>query len=277
MKTQYVADRIRYRSLDTEALRETFLLETLFAPGEVTLHSVVDVDRAVVGTVVPTDRPLSLPAPEALRAEFFCRRRELGIINLGGGGDVDVDGDSHALAPRDMLYVGRDSREVAFRSTAADAPARFYLLSYPAHTAYPTRLIRQSEANRVDLGADETANKRVIRQYIHEDGAPSCQLVMGYTELATGSVWNTMPPHTHDRRSEVYLYFDIEPGQRVLHLMGEPSHTRGLWVGEGQAVISPPWSIHCGAGTGRYCFVWGMGGENQRFADMDGVPAGDLR
>lgn len=278
MKTQHVADIVRYRSLDTEALREAFLLDDLFEPGQVVLHYAVDVDRAVIGTAVPAgNQPLSLPTPDGLRAEFFCQRRELGIINLGGEGAVEIDGETLAMETRDMAYVGRGSRQIDFHSASADSPARFYLLSYPAHTAVPSVRIRQSDANRVELGSNDTANKRIIRQYIHEDGAPSCQLVMGFTELETGSVWNTMPPHTHARRSEVYLYFDIEPEQRVLHLMGEPKHTRALWVGEGQAVISPAWSIHCGAGTGRYCFVWGMGGENQRFTDMDGVVVGALR
>lgn len=258
-------------------LRETFLLDGLFAPGEARL-SYVDVDRTVVGGAVPTGTdPLALPNPADLRAAFFAERRELGVLNVGGPGAVTVDGQSFAVDRLDCLYVSRGSRDVRFASADSNSPARFYLLSYPAHAAYPTTLARKADASVTNLGALETANKRTIYKFIHPDGIKSCQLVMGFTQLEVGSVWNTIPPHTHMRRSEVYLYFDLAPDARVLHLMGPSDETRHLVVANEQAVVSPPWSIHAGAGTTRYSFCWGMGGENQAFADMDAVAVGDLQ
>ena len=270
-------DAMRYRTMTTAELRAGFLLEDLFADGQVVLTSIVDLDRAVVGSAVPKDAALELPTPEELRCEYFCERRELGVLNIGGSGRVTVDGKSFELAPLDALYVGRGSQEVGFASDSAADPARFYLLSFPAHTAYPVTLVKRADANPVALGSDAEANRRTIYQYIHERGAKSCQLVMGWTELAPGSVWNTMPPHTHLRRCEVYMYFGMSEEHRVLHLMGEPQETRPVWVKNGDAVLSPPWSIHCGCGTGCYSFCWGMGGENQRFDDMDGAPIPTLR
>lgn len=276
MNTQYVADSQRYRRMTTPELREAFLLPGIFKQDEIHLSYVVDLDRAVVGAAIPAGRPIDLPTPPELRCEFFCQRRELGILNIGGAGKVEVDGKAFALSNKDVLYVGRGSKQVVFSSDSVAQPARFYLLSYPAHREYETTHVPQSKANRVDLGSDAEANKRTIFQFIHENGAKSCQLVMGFTELATGSVWNTMPPHTHDRRSEVYMYFDVAEGHRVLHMMGAPQETRPLWVASGDVVLSPPWSIHCGAGTGKYSFCWGMGGENQRFDDMDRAPIVEL-
>jgi len=276
MDVRYTPDRLRYGAMSSCELRAGFVMEDLFARESVRLIYYPDVDRVVVGSVVPVGGPLALPCPDGLRAEFFCQRREMGVLNIGGAGRVRVDGTMHALEPLDVLYIGRDSCEVVFESASKDEPAKFMLLSYPAHAAYPTTLARKADANRVDLGADATANRRTIHQYIHEGGVKSCQLVMGYTELATGSVWNTMPPHTHDRRSEVYMYFNLPADQRVLHLMGEPSETRGLWLADGQAVISPSWSIHSGCGTASYRFLWAMGGENQRFDDMDPAPIATL-
>ncbi len=275
MRMQRTADAQSYRRMTNAELRESFLIENLFCSGELSL-TYTDVDRAVVGSAVPTDAPILLTADDALRADYFCQRRELGVMNIGGAGSVIVDGIRHDMANLDVLYVGRGSQEVVLESTSAGSPAKYILLSYPAHTEYATTHVTREQANRVDLGSDDAANKRTIFQYIHEDGIKSCQLVMGYTELATGSVWNTMPPHTHNRRSEVYLYFDITQDHRVLHLMGEPTETRGLWLSEAQAVLSPPWSIHCGCGTSNYRFLWGMGGENQRFADMDAVTIPEL-
>jgi 4-deoxy-L-threo-5-hexosulose-uronate ketol-isomerase len=278
MQTRIMADPKRYAQMSTDELRACFLLEDLFAPGEVRL-AYCDVDRTVVGAAVPGGaEPLSLPNPSDLRAAFFLERRELGILNVGGPGTVTTDGQAHHLDRLDCLYVGRGVRDVRFAAGGDPAsPARFYLLSYPAHKECPTTLARRARADATHLGSEASANKRTIYKYVHPGGVQSCQLVMGFTQLETGSVWNTMPPHTHMRRSEVYLYFDMEPDTRVLHLMGPPHETRHLVVGDGQAVVSPPWSIHAGAGTGRYSFCWGMGGENQAFADMDAVGVGELR
>jgi len=226
---------------------------------------------------VPATRTLALGSAPELRAETFCERRELGVLNIGGPGTVTVDGVEHPLAGRDGLYVGRGSQAITFASDSAETPARYYLLSFPAHAAHPTVRIRQSEAEAVPLGSRESANQRTLYKLIHPGGVRSCQLVMGFTVLAPGSVWNTMPPHTHERRMEVYLYFDLPADARVFHFMGRPEATRHLVVADGQAVISPSWSIHCGAGTAAYSFCWGMGGENQAFDDMDPVVLHELK
>ncbi|NJL27907.1 MAG: 5-dehydro-4-deoxy-D-glucuronate isomerase, partial [Thermoanaerobaculia bacterium] len=206
-----------------------------------------------------------------------CERRELGILNIGGAGTVTVDGVEYPLANRDALYVGRGSKTIGFASDAAETPARYYLVSFPAHTAYPTTLVRPSDTEPVRLGSAETANQRTLYKLIHPGGVKSCQLVMGFTVLEPGSVWNTMPPHTHERRMEVYLYFDMPADARVFHFMGRAEATRHLVVASGQAVISPSWSIHCGAGTGAYTFCWAMGGENQAFDDMDFLTLAQLK
>jgi len=263
-------------TLDTDALRSTFLLDDLFAPGEVRLVY-TDLDRAVVGSAIPTTQPLDLGNDDALKAEFFCQRRELGILNLGQAGSIVVDGTTYQLGPHDCLYIGRGSREIRFASAAAATPAVFYLVSYPAHAVHPTVHATRADANRVEVGTRDEANERTIFQYVHLNGIKSCQLVLGFTEFKTGSIWNTMPCHTHDRRSEVYCYFDVPAGQSVLHMMGQPQETRPLWVANRQVVLSPPWSIHCGAGTASYRFVWAMGGENQAFTDMDRVEISALR
>ena len=262
--------------LDTSELRAAFLLEDLFETGAIRL-TYTDLDRAIVGSAVPTTGSLELGNDDALKAEFFCQRRELGILNLGAAGSVVVDDSTYHLARHECLYIGRGSREVRFASAAADSPAVFYLVSYPAHTVHPTVKAGRGDANRVELGTRDEANERTIFQYIHEAGIRSCQLVMGFTEFKPGSIWNTMPCHTHARRSEVYCYFDVPPEQRVLHLMGEAQETRPLWVADRQVVLSPPWSIHCGCGTASYRFVWAMGGENQAFTDMDRIAIADLR
>lgn len=276
MQTRPAVSPREYARLNTRELRDAFLLENLFVPGELKL-CYWETDRTVVGAAVPTVGPLPLLAPPELAADHFCERRELGTLNLGGPGTVTVDGTAHALRAFDALYVGRGSRAVTFASDDPAHPARFYLLSYPAHAAHPTTLIPHAAAHRIELGATTTANCRTLFQYIHEGGARSCQLVLGFTRLEPGSVWNTMPPHTHSRRSEVYLYFDLPADAAVFHFMGPGDETRHLLVGSGDAVLSPPWSIHSGCGTTSYAFVWGMGGENQEFADMDGVPIPDLR
>ncbi len=263
-------------ALETAELRSTFLLEDLFAEGEIRMIY-TDLDRAVVGGAIPTTGTLELTTDDALKADFFCQRRELGILNLGDKGSVTVDGTTHSMDRHDCLYVGRGTKDIRFESATAGNPAVFYLVSYPAHATHPTVKASRADANRVELGSRDEANERTIFQYIHETGIKSCQLVMGFTEFKPGSIWNTMPCHTHARRSEVYCYFDVPTAHRVLHMMGEPEETRPLWVADRQVVLSPPWSIHCGCGTASYRFCWAMGGENQAFTDMDRVEIANLR
>jgi 4-deoxy-L-threo-5-hexosulose-uronate ketol-isomerase len=212
-----------------------------------------------------------------LRAAYFCERRELGVLNIGGSGAVEVDGKKYEMNKTDCLYISRGSKDISFHSKDQANPAAYYLLSYPAHAAYPTTLATVKDAAPVELGTLADANRRTLYKYIHMDGIKSCQLVMGFTRMQEGAVWNTMPPHTHTRRSEVYIYFDLDPKRRVMHFMGTPQQTRHLIVADRQAVISPSWSIHCGCGTGAYTFCWGMGGENQAFDDMDPAPTAQLR
>lgn len=270
------ADVRTYGSMSTSALREAFLVTDLFQPGKLTLRY-WETDRTVIGGAVPTDAPLALSAAAELRSAYFCERRELGIINTGGAGTVTVDGQRYEMSNLDTLYVGRGAQAISFASADAAKPARFYLLSYPAHTAYPTTLARYDAANAVALGAAATANDRRLNKVIHAGGIKSCQLVMGFTILQPGSIWNTMPPHTHTRRSEVYMYFSIPANAAVMHFMGKPDETRHLVVRDHETVLSPSWSIHSGAGTDSYGFIWGMGGENQDFADMDPAPIATLR
>jgi 4-deoxy-L-threo-5-hexosulose-uronate ketol-isomerase len=278
-----MTDRMHYlpspeaaRRMDTAELRDRFLVDGLFQPGRVTLRF-VDLDRGVLGGAVPTDEPLRLEVPGAMAAEFFTERREVGVLNVGGPGAVTVDGERHVMGARDGLYVGRGSREVAFESDDAAAPARFYLVSYPAHASYPITHVAHADAEATELGSAAQANRRVLRKYFHPGGVATAQLVMGVTELQEGSVWNTMPAHTHARRTEVYLYFGLPDDAVVFHLLGEPGETRHLVVRDGQVALSPGWSIHSGCGTASYSFCWAMGGENQAFADMQHVAMGDLR
>lgn len=275
MEIRYSPHPTAYPKLNTDELRSAFLIETLFAPGKLELVY-TDADRAIVGSAVPIDSAIKLSADSELRAAFFCERREVGVLNIGGEGAVEVDGKRYELGKLDCLYVGRGSQNVAFTSKDAANPAAFFLLSYPAHTSYPTTLATTKDATPVELGTAADANRRTIFKYIHTGGIKSCQLVMGFTKLQEGSVWNTMPAHTHTRRSEIYIYFDLGK-RRVMHFMGKPQETRHLIVGEKQAVISPSWSIHSGCGTGAYTFCWGMGGENQAFDDMDPAPVETLR
>ena len=273
---QYFPTPSQSRALTTQELRESFLVTDLFVPAKVTLR-ITDLDRAVVGGAVPTTAPLSLDNPAALRASFFAERREIGILNIGGDGSVTVDGTTFDLAIRDVLYVGRGSREVSFASDDASNPARYYIISYPAHAEYPTKLVKEAETRPNELGTAERANKRKIARYIHKDGVRSSQLVMGVTVLEPGSVWNTMPAHTHSRRSEIYLYFGVPADARVVHLMGEPQELRSMIVRDGEVALSPGWSVHSGCGTAAYSFCWAMGGENQDYADMDPVPVEEMR
>ncbi len=275
MKILQMADATRYRTMTTAEMRATFLIDDLFRAGELSA-TYVDLDRTIVGSAVPLREPLRLPAFEELRTQYFTERRELGVLNIGGRGIVTVDGQEFALDRRDALYVGRGNEDVRFASLNPDEPAEFYLLSYPAHMEYPTVVIRGASLERTKLGAVESANAREITKLIHLDGVRSCQLVMGFTQLAPGSVWNTMPPHTHMRRSEVYLYFDLAEGERVMHLMGPADETRHIVAANKQVVVSPGWSIHAGVGTRNYAFCWGMGGENQVYTDMDALAVKDL-
>jgi 4-deoxy-L-threo-5-hexosulose-uronate ketol-isomerase len=276
MTMHYLPGPTEARRMDTAELRDRFLLGGLFVPGTVTLRF-VDLDRVVVGAAVPTDGTLRLEAPAEMAAEFFAERREVGVLNVGGTGSVTVDGQRHAMAFRDGLYVGRGSRDVRFASDDAADPARFYLVSYPAHASYPTSHVAESEAEATELGTVAQANRRILRKYFHPNGVRTAQLVMGVTELQEGSVWNTMPAHTHARRTEVYLYFRVPQDAVVIHLMGEPDQTRHLVVRDEEVALSPGWSIHSGCGTAAYTFCWAMGGENQVFADMQGVAMDTLR
>jgi 4-deoxy-L-threo-5-hexosulose-uronate ketol-isomerase len=276
MQVRYAPDPVRFCRMTTEEVRENFLIETLFRPGAIDLvYS--DVDRAIVGSAVPLRGPLALTSADELRAEYFCQRRELGVLNIGGGGTVSVDGRTYPMSRLDCLYIGRGSKTIQFGSESCDTPAKFYLLSYPAHKEYPVAHVQIEQAAPVHLGSVEEANKRTIYKCIHPQGVPSCQLVMGFTMLEKGSVWNTMPPHTHERRMEVYLYFGMPDTARVFHMMGKPSETRHIVTGSEQVVISPSWSIHAGVGTSAYTFCWGMGGENQAFDDMDHLTINDIR
>ncbi|QQR75303.1 MAG: 5-dehydro-4-deoxy-D-glucuronate isomerase [Holophagales bacterium] len=276
MNVRTTPDPVRLEQMSTTEIRQSFLVDTLFEPDRLCMvYS--DADRAIVGSAVPATKALTLESAPELRAETFCERRELGILNIGGPGSVTVDGVEHSLAKRDGLYVGRGSRSITFASDSVAQPARYYLLSFPAHATHPTAAVPQSAAETVQLGSQEACNRRTLYKLIHPGGARSCQLVMGFTVLEPGSVWNTMPPHTHARRMEVYLYFDLAPDARVFHFMGRPEAIRPLVVADGQAVISPSWSIHCGVGTGAYTFCWGMGGENQAFDDMDLLTLDQLR
>jgi 4-deoxy-L-threo-5-hexosulose-uronate ketol-isomerase len=262
--------------MTTEELRAGFLVPGLFQPGAATLRF-VELDRVVLGGIVPTGDAIGLVAPPEMAAEFFLERREAGILNVGGAGRVTADGTVYAMANRDGLYLGRGTREVTFHSDDPAAPARFYLVSYPAHASFPAAHVPQSEADLTELGTPEQANQRRLRKYFHPGGVPTAQLVMGVTELQAGSVWNTMPAHTHARRTEVYLYFDVPEDAVVFHMMGEPTETRHLVMRDGDVALSPGWSIHSGCGTRNYTFCWAMGGENQVFSDMQGVAMWDLR
>ncbi len=275
MRTIQTTDAQSYRRMTAEELRSRFLICDLFKPGHVELVY-TDVDRAVVGGLVPASSPLDLEGGREMACDYFCQRREVGVVNLGAPGTVTVDGSAFRLEPRECLYIGRGSRKVQFSSDKAKSPAVFYLVSYPAHASFPSAHGPLEKANRVAAGSAKEANRRTIYQVIHEKGIRSSQLVMGFTVLEEGSVWNTFPPHTHDRRTEVYCYFDLPPAGCVLHFLGTPDETRHVVVREKQTVLAPPWSIHSGVGSGSYAFVWAMGGENQTFDDMDKVDLSTL-
>ena len=272
MQIQFLPDPQSFERMTNRELRNSFLLDDLFAADKIVLHY-VEIDRAIVGSALPVEQELRLKAnKETMAAQSFCERRELGVINIGGEGRVTVDDRAFVLQNSDGLYIGRGSKEISFSSIDSQNPAQFYLLSYPAHALYPTTFIRRSDAEKTSLGSKENANQRVIEKYIHPGGVKSAQLVMGITRLQNGSVWNTLPPHTHQRRTEVYFYFDLEDDNLVFHFCGKPNSTKHIVVRNRQAVISPSWSIHAGVGSRSYAFIWGMGGENQDFSDMDQVP-----
>jgi 4-deoxy-L-threo-5-hexosulose-uronate ketol-isomerase len=276
METRFQNSPKETASMTTRELREAFLVENLMQDDEIKL-TYSHYDRVIVGGVKPVSTAVALGNPSELRADFFLERRELGIINVGGKGIVEADGTAYDLNKLDCLYLGKGIKSVSFTSADAAHPAIFYLLSAPAHADYPVQLMRKEEASPMNIGSVETSNERTIYKYIHAEGLKSCQLVMGLTVLKTGSVWNTMPAHTHTRRMEAYFYFDLPEVQRAFHFMGEPTETRHLVVSNNQAVLSPPWSIHSGCGTSNYSFIWGMAGENYNYTDMDMVAIGEMK
>ena len=276
-ESRYAIGPNEYKSLDTKGLRENFFIEKLFI--EDNIHFVyTHYDRYMAGGAYPVNQKLKLETIEPLLKEsYFLSRREIGIINVGGSGHVEVDGEVYELKNKEALYIGKGAKEVFFSSENPESPAKFYLNSTPAHHSYPTKKVTKAEANKLELGALETANHRTINQMLLHTVIQTCQLQMGMTELKTGSVWNTMPSHTHDRRMEVYFYFEVPEGQAVSHFMGPIEETRHIWMHNEQAVISPPWSIHSGAGTSNYTFIWGMAGENMDYDDMDKSAITDLK
>lgn len=264
------------KQMNTDALRENFLIETIFSADQVNL-TLSHYDRYIAGGAMPINQKLELPNPDNLKAQYHLERRELGIINVGGKGTVTADGVKYELLYKEALYIGKGAKEIFFESDNANEPAKFYINTAPAHHTFPSKKITKAEAEIVELGTPATANHRIINKLIVNSVLETCQLQMGMTELKTGSVWNTMPAHVHDRRMEVYFYFEIPENQSVCHFMGQPQETRHIWMQNEQAVISPNWSIHSGAGTSNYTFIWGMAGENLDYGDMDHCAINDLK
>ncbi len=276
MQVRFEHSAAEVSAMDTQKLRDAFLIEDFVHADH--LDSVyTHYDRIIISGVKPVNKTVELQNFAELRSEFFLERREMGIINVGGSGTVEADGVVYQLEKLSCLYVSRGTKEVRFRSNDANYPASYFIMSTLAHAPYPTRVMHKGEAAPVVLGAAETANKRTVYKYIHLDGIRSCQLVMGLTVLESGSVWNSVPPHTHTRRTEVYFYFDLSEEQRLFHYMGQPQQTRHIVMKNHEAVISPPWSVHFGSGTSNYGFIWGMAGENQVYSDMDPAPVVDLK
>ncbi|WP_405607973.1 5-dehydro-4-deoxy-D-glucuronate isomerase [Polaribacter sp. Asnod1-A03] len=273
--TRYASSPKAVKKYDTKELRDEFLIPDLMEPGKIKF-TYTHYDRYIVGGVVPIE-PLTLETIDPLKADFFLERREMGVINAGASGVISVDGEDFEMNHKDALYIGKGAKEVIFKSNSITDPSKFYINSSPAHTAYPTKHVTKEAANKVELGSLETANHRTVNQMIIGGIVTTCQLQMGMTELKTGSVWNTMPAHVHDRRMEIYYYLDIPQDQAVCHFMGQPQETRHIWMNNHQAVISPPWSIHSGSGTSNYTFIWGMCGENLDYNDMDVAKITDLR
>ena len=262
--------------MNTSQLREHFLVASLMKADAINL-TYSHYDRVIVGGAMPVTAEIVLETHDALKAEYFLERREIGIINVGGDGEIVADGNKFSLRKLDCLYLGKGTKQVTFKSLKASDPAKYYLLSSPAHQVYPAQLMKREDASPTDMGSLQTANNRTIYKYIHADGLKSCQLVMGLTILKEGSVWNTMPAHTHDRRMEAYFYFDVPESHVVFHFMGQPQETRHLVISNYDAVLSPPWSIHSGSGTSNYSFILGMAGENYVYTDMDLVAIKELR
>ena len=278
MQTRQSIHSDHAKQLDTQGLRREFLVEEIFTPNKLTM-TYSHIDRIVFGGIMPVDAPLTFSDAlgKAFGVTYFLERRELGLINIGGPGLVIVDGSPYEVGKAEALYVGQGARALSFASVNSEQPAKFYYNSAPAHTSYPTRKVTQDQASPATLGDPSTSNRRTIYKYLVPDVLPTCQLVMGMTQLEEGSLWNTMPCHTHERRMEVYFYFNMKEDAAVFHMMGKPDETRHLLVHNEQAVISPSWSIHSGVGTQAYTFIWGMVGENQVFGDMDHVAVQDLR
>ncbi|MGB8191795.1 MAG: 5-dehydro-4-deoxy-D-glucuronate isomerase [Chitinophagaceae bacterium] len=276
MKTLHAVHPDDFRNYDTSLVRKRFLMEDI-EQSDAASFVYTHYDRMVTGVINPISKAIALENYDNLKSNYFLERREMGIINVGGEGVITADEKEFVLQKLDCLYLGKGVQNVSFSSTNTEQPAVFFIMSAPAHAGYPSVLMSNAAAARVDLGEQQTANQRTIYKYIHKDGIESCQLVMGLTILHTGSVWNTMPPHTHDRRMEIYFYFDVPAAHRVFHYMGQPDETRHILIGNHQAVVSPPWSIHAGSGTSNYSFIWGMGGENMEFTDMDAIAIKDLR
>ncbi|MFT0762941.1 5-dehydro-4-deoxy-D-glucuronate isomerase [Actinomyces sp. F1_1611] len=274
MDIRYANHPSQVPGLDSEGLRAQFLVPDLFVPGELRATYSLN-DRVIMMGISPDDTPLKLGTFPELRVDNFFERREAGVVNIGEPGVVTVDNDEYRMEKGACLYIGRGAHQVSFSSVGGQA--KFYLFSAPAHTEYPIVLVQPGDGNALELGEQKTSNRRTLNQYIYDGGVQSCQVVMGVTTLHEGSMWNTMPAHTHDRRMESYLYFDVPQDARVVHLMGEPSETRHLIVANEQGVISPSWSIHSGVGTSSYSFVWAMAGENQAFDDMDPVDITEMR
>lgn len=277
MEVRYSPDPKSFDIMSTSEIRETFLLEDLFQKNKIPMvYS--DIDRSITGSAVPTTKKLKLTASKKeMAAEYFAQRREIGIINIGSEGSIIVDKQTYKMKNKDALYIGRGAKSIEFTSKNGKAPAEYYFVSYPAHKEYPTEHISFEKSTPVKLGSVKESNARTIYKYIHPGTVPTCQLVMGLTELEEGSVWNTMPAHNHQRRSEVYMYFGLEKDSLVVHLMGMPDETRHIMIRDKQAVLSPSWSFHSGCGTQNYSFIWCMGGENQDFDDMDWIPMQDLK
>lgn len=273
---RYACSPKEAKSMDTSLLRSEFLIDKVFVADEVNL-TYTHFDRFIAGGVMPVSKPIVLETIDPLKSQYFLERREVGIINVGGSGSVYVDGEEFVLQFKEALYIGKDNKDIKFVSRDKSDPAKFYLNSAPAHLSYPTKKITKNEAEIVTLGSLETSNHRTINKLIVAGIVETCQLQMGMTELKTGSVWNTMPAHVHDRRMEVYYYFELPEEQAVCHFMGEPNETRHIWMNNEQAVISPPWSIHAGAATSNYTFIWGMAGENMDYGDMDACAIQDLK
>jgi 4-deoxy-L-threo-5-hexosulose-uronate ketol-isomerase len=275
MKIRHTADIVRYKTMTNMELSDTFTIRDLFARGCISsVYS--DIDRGIIGSAVPDSSDLLLETSDAIRSDFFAERREIGVINIGGSGQIKVGEKLFPLEKLDSLYIGRGSKDIAFSSNDPSQPAKFYFVSYPAHKNYPTTHIKQKNVPRKEMGEQSRSNKRVIFQSIHPDRVATCQLLMGFTMLDVGSVWNTFPPHTHLRRSEFYLYFDLTEDSRIFHFMGEEDSVKTLILKNQDVALSPSWSMHCGAGTSAYSFIWAMGGENQDFDDMDFIDSQDL-